>query len=258
VSPPGEERIAATLSTAVAGVLAVSLAAVLGVVLITLPERPVVIAEFLVPALHLSGAENPVTAVLLNFRAYDTLMEVAVLVAAVAAVWAMEPGRPVTRFGPVRGGAADRRVLRTVAVERLQGPLGTGSGAVVSALLRLVLPLILLTALYLAWAGSYLPGGAFQAGALLAGGAVLLILTGRLRIPLPPARIVRAAVASGLVVFLGAGVWGLLVHGRLLFFPPAEASAIILVVEAVLTLSIAAVLAALFAEVPVLGERRGP
>jgi hypothetical protein len=48
------------------------------------------------------------------------------------------------------------------------------------------------------------------------------------------------------------------VHGRLLAFPPDEASAIIMVVEAVLTVSIAAVLAALFAEVPVLGERPEP
>jgi multisubunit Na+/H+ antiporter MnhB subunit len=258
VTPLAGGRVAAALPTVVAGVLAVSLAAALGAVLLTLPERPVVIAESLAPALHLSGAENPVTAVLLNFRAYDTLMEVAVLVAAVAAVWAMEPGRPVTRFGSVRGGASDRATVRTVAVERLQRQAGAGSGAVVSALLRLVLPLILLTSLYLAWAGSYLPGGAFQAGALLAGGAVLLILTGRLRIPLPPAGLVRAAVASGLVVFLAAGLWGLVVHGRLLAFPPDEASAIIMVVEAVLTVSIAAVLAALFAEVPVLGERPEP
>jgi multisubunit Na+/H+ antiporter MnhB subunit len=252
-----KRRMTAALPATVAGVLAASLAGALAAVLLTLPDRPVVIAETLAPALHLSGAENPVTAVLLNFRAYDTLMEVAVLVAAVAAVWAMEPGRPVARFGPVRGGTPDSTALRTAAVERLQAA-GGGSGAVVSALLRLVLPLILLTALYLAWAGSYLPGGAFQAGALLAGGAVLLILTGRLRIPLPPAGLVRAAVASGLVVFLAMGLWGLVVHGRLLAFPPAQASAMIMIVEAVLTLSIAAVLAALFAEVPVLGERPEP
>jgi multisubunit Na+/H+ antiporter MnhB subunit len=255
VNPLARRRVATALPVAIAGVLAASLAAALAAVLVTLPDRPVVIADSLGPVLHLSGAENPVTAVLLNFRAYDTLMEVAVLIAAVAAVWAMEPGRPVTRFGPVRGGSADRQTLRRAAVERLHGPGEAGTGAVISSLLRLVLPLILLTSLYLAWAGSYLPGGAFQAGALLAGGAVLLILTGRLRIPLPPAGLVRAAVASGLAVFLAAGVWGLVVRGRLLAFPPAEASAIIMVVEVVLTLSIAAVLAALFAEVPVLGER---
>jgi hypothetical protein len=41
-----------------------------------------------------SGVSNPVTAVLLNFRAYDTLMELAVLLVALLGIWSLGPARP--------------------------------------------------------------------------------------------------------------------------------------------------------------------
>jgi multisubunit Na+/H+ antiporter MnhB subunit len=41
-----------------------------------------------------SGVSNPVTAVLLNFRAYDTLLELAVLMAAILGIWSTGPAVP--------------------------------------------------------------------------------------------------------------------------------------------------------------------
>jgi hypothetical protein len=38
-----------------------------------------------------SGASNPVTSVLLNYRAYDTLIELAVLLAALLGIWSLGP-----------------------------------------------------------------------------------------------------------------------------------------------------------------------
>ena len=41
-----------------------------------------------------SGVSNPVTAVLLNFRAYDTLLELAVLLTAVLGIFALGQATP--------------------------------------------------------------------------------------------------------------------------------------------------------------------
>ena len=50
-------------------------------------------------ALAQSGTENPITAVLLNFRGYDTLLEMAVLTSALMGVWALGPAVKAGGFG---------------------------------------------------------------------------------------------------------------------------------------------------------------
>jgi multisubunit Na+/H+ antiporter MnhB subunit len=174
-----------------------------------------------------TAAGNPVTAVLLDFRGYDTLLEVAVLVAGITAVWALERGRPAV---PASATAADEPVL--------------------AELIRWIVPLTVIAAVYLTWQGSYGPGGAFQAGALLAGAGVLMLAAGFLR-PVPRgSALLRGTVAAGLFVFAGAAVATLILEGSLLRYPAGGAYWWILGIEAVLTISIAAVLAALFVDVP--------
>ena len=87
-----------------------------------------------------SGVTNPVTAVLLNFRAYDTLLELAVLLAALLGIFALGPARPGFKEG----------------------------GPVLDGLIRWLVPLLIVTGGYLLWVGAHAPGGAFQAAALLA------------------------------------------------------------------------------------------
>ena len=53
------------------------------------PERGV--RELVMEELSASGVSNPVTAVLLNFRGYDTLLEMAVLLVAVVGAWSLGP-----------------------------------------------------------------------------------------------------------------------------------------------------------------------
>jgi multisubunit Na+/H+ antiporter MnhB subunit len=77
-----------------------------------------------------SGVRNPVTAVLLNFRAYDTLLEIGVLLAAALAVRALAAD----------GNQADRSLFDP-------------PGPVLMGLLRLVAPLIVVVAGYLLWVG---------------------------------------------------------------------------------------------------------
>ncbi len=167
-----------------------------------------------------SGVEHPVTAVLLNFRAYDTLMEVVVLLAAIIAVWMVERGTaqaPAPVLGEIYRGFA-----------------------------RLALPAIVVIGAYLLWVGAYAPGGAFQGGAVLAAVGLLLLLS-RLYRPRPGHRpVARLGFVLGTATFAAVA---LLVAGggRMPFEYPAEhAKTLILLIEGVVTLSIAVTLAALF------------
>ncbi len=169
-----------------------------------------------------SGAENPVTAVLLNFRAYDTLLEIGVLVVAVVAVWALSPmhGRVLDADPP---------------------------GPVLAGFVHVLVPVVLLVAGYLLWIGTDAPGGAFQAGAVLAVAGVLLLITGRVAPPQLQAIVERGAVVLGLVAFLAVGVAVMATNRAFLELPDAWAKALILLLESLLTISIAIVLVILFA-----------
>lgn len=219
----GRRSPAAALVPALCGILAA--AAALSGLLAERAADP--LAPVVLDAAARTAAENPVTSVLLDFRGYDTLLEIGVLVAGITAVWALERGRPAV---PAEATADDEPVL--------------------AELVRWIVPLTIISAVYLTWRGSYGPGGAFQAGALLAGAGVLMLASGFLRPVTPGSRLLRGTVAAGLFVFAGAALFTALQHGGLLRYPDAGAYWWILGIEAVLTVSIAAVLAELFVDVP--------
>lgn len=200
--------------------LAVLLAGALARAILDLPapgrELPAAVAAHLAA----SGVEHPVTAVLLNFRGYDTLLEVAVLLLALLGMWAARGTE-----APGRGAERDDALLRALA--------------------GLVVPLMILAAGYLLWAGAHRPGGAFQAGAVLAAAAVLLHLAGWLPAWSAPRWPLRLGLAAGFLVFLAVAAL-LLGQGALLRYPPEHAGALILLVEAGLTISLGLILAGLF------------
>ena len=179
------------------------------------PER---LAGQVLARLGESGVSNPVTAVLLNFRGYDTLLELAVLLAALLGILAL---------GPERGGYEP-------------------AGPVLAGLAGWLIPALILTGGYLLWVGAHAPGGAFQAGAILAAAAVIRRLTGDRAAGLPQGLALRALSLAGVAVFLGVGL-ALLVAGRpFLGFPPAWAGTLILVIESAATLAIGVILALAF------------
>jgi multisubunit Na+/H+ antiporter MnhB subunit len=161
-----------------------------------------------------SGVSNPVTAVLLNFRAYDTLLELAVLLTAVLGIFAL--GQATPGYRP--------------------------AGPVFDGLVRWLVPVLILTAGYLLWAGAHAPGGAFQAGAMLAAAGVVLRLAGRARIGLPDGFMLRIVMSAGVGVFLLIGLTLLLLGRPFLGYPPAWAGPLILLIETTAMLSIAATL----------------
>jgi multisubunit Na+/H+ antiporter MnhB subunit len=197
--------------------LALLLAAVATGIGLALQVEPVApgLTATIESSLALAGVENAVTAVLLNFRGYDTLLEIAVLTAALVGVWAMGPAPRIREIEP--------------------SPVLLGMNAV-------LIPLSVLVGAYLLWVGSARPGGAFQSGAVLAAVAVLFILSGRrprAGLPIAPS---RWSVIVGLAVFLGVGI-GAMLSGRHFLEYPYE---LVLLIEGAATLSIAVILAGMF------------
>ncbi|MDP3636924.1 MAG: MnhB domain-containing protein [Azonexus sp.] len=166
-----------------------------------------------------SGADHPVTAVLLNFRGYDTLLEIAVLLLALIGILAIAEQKQLEPALPV-------------------DPL-------LQMLARIAAPLMLIVAVYLLWAGAHQPGGAFQAAAILASAAVLLHLVGLLPRWMQPGKWLRWGLVGGFLVFLGVAA-ALLGEGSLLQYPPALAGTLILLIESGLTVSLGLILAGLF------------
>jgi multisubunit Na+/H+ antiporter MnhB subunit len=214
-APEAEPRAPLRLA---AGLLAASVGALVAWALLALPDSAG-LREAVASRMDVSGVTHPVTAVLLNFRGYDTLLEVAVLLLALVATWSLRlaPSR-ATRDSP---------------------------GLVLHELVRFVVPLLVVLAGYLLWLGAHAPGGAFQAGALLAGAGVLLSLVeARPLGPAPPV-VVRGLAVLGVAVFLAVALL-LLPGGRLLEYGPGRAGLLILVIEAASTVSIGLALAYLF------------
>jgi multisubunit Na+/H+ antiporter MnhB subunit len=166
-----------------------------------------------------SGVAYPVTAVLLNFRGYDTLLELAVLLLALIGVWSLSTA-------PHLGDDEPEPAL--------------------AALSRLLAPLMVLVAAYLVWVGAYAPGGAFQAGSVLGAAGVLMRLSGwRLSLGATgwPLRLV---LVLGVAVFALIGLSAMGFGQPPLGYPPGWAKPAILTIELAATLSIGAILAALF------------
>jgi multisubunit Na+/H+ antiporter MnhB subunit len=166
-----------------------------------------------------SGVSNPVTAVLLNFRAYDTLLELAVLLTAVLGILAL--GRASPGYAP--------------------------AGPVFDGLVHWLVPVLIIMAGYLLWVGAHAPGGAFQAGATLAAAGVVLRLAGRSRIGLPDGIALRALLAAGVAIFLLVGLAQIALGRPFLAYPPAWAGTLILLIETAAMLTIAATLLLAFA-----------
>ena len=127
-----------------------------------------------------SGVESPVTAVLLNFRGYDTLLEVMVLLLAVIGVWSLAKApfpTPETDISPVQMGVV-----------------------------RLLAPVMCLVAAYLVWQGSHLAGGAFQGGAILGAAGVLLLVSELPWLHAIPVYVLRIGLVLGPLVFVGTAL----------------------------------------------------
>ncbi len=170
-----------------------------------------------------SGVRHPVTAVLLNFRAYDTWLETGVLVLAVLGAFAATGDRRMPASSPA------------------------GGNEVTNALLSVMIPAMVLVAGLLLWRGTTAPGGAFQAGAVIGSAGVVLLLLSRWTGDSVPSLAFRLLLASGFAAFLAAALLPIAFARTMLEFRGPEASMVILIVELAVTVTVATALALLFA-----------
>jgi len=206
------------------GAAAIAAVAALGIALIAavlqLPAGAAGLASQVEEALPETGVTHPVTAVLLNLRAYDTWLELGVLLVAV------------------------------IAVLSLRGQVGIGAARTpeASALLRLLVrrsvPTMVLVAGYLLWLGKSAAGGAFQAGAVLGAAGVLLWLAGHRS--LPAEKLWQFILLLGFATFMILGAAMMAGGGEFLQYPQQQAATWILIIEAAAALSIGGTLTALF------------
>nr|WP_245232662.1 MnhB domain-containing protein [Thiorhodococcus minor] len=176
------------------------------------------LAEQAFAGLPTTGVSNPVTAVLLSYRGYDTLLELGVLLAALLGIWSLGVASP--GFQP--------------------------AGVVLSGMVRLVVPLLVLTGGYLLWVGGYAPGGAFQAGALLGAAGVVMRLAGDETAGLPGIRAQRWLIVAGVAVFVLVGLATLALGQGFLSYPQAWSKWLILAIETAATVAIGTTLAAAY------------
>ncbi|MDJ0880100.1 MAG: DUF4040 domain-containing protein [Gammaproteobacteria bacterium] len=162
-----------------------------------------------------SGVTNPVTAVLLNFRAYDTLLELAVVLTAVLAVLTLNPMRKT--YVPAEP------ILQTM--------------------LSWLVPLLVVTSGYLLWVGAHAPGGAFQAGALLASALILLQLAQPTAYQAINLNWMRFLLIVGIAVFVSVGLLMMFLNTAFLGYSSSWSGILILVIETAATFSIASALA---------------
>ncbi len=121
-------------------------------------------------------------------------------------------------------------------------------------LAKLLVPLILLFALYVQFHGDYSPGGGFQAGVIFAAGVILYALIFGVHVArrIVPPTVARVLMACGVLIFAGTGVVALLLGGNFLDYSvlahdPAHGQHLgILIVELGVGITVAATMINLF------------
>ena len=212
------------------GLLCAAVAAGLAVVVLLLPEPAPTLAPAAALYLPLTGVKNPVTGVLLAYRAIDTLLESVVLLPALIGVWSLTTDQGW-------GG-------RPGSLPRLRpGPAAT-------LLAQVLPPFGILVGVHLVWAGADDPGGKFQGATVLAAMWVLVMVAGLRRPPLIGNRTLRLLLVAGALCFIAVGVAGIWLADAFLAYPPGYAKPLILLIEAALTPSVALVLGLLLAGAP--------
>src|SRR5262245_26929411 len=144
------------------------------------------------------GAPNVITGILLTYRGFDTLGEVAVLFMVAASV------------GLVLG---TERSQRTVSSENRPDD-ARPSSEIVRTGTEILVPLISIFAAYIIMNGHLSAGGGFQGGAVIASGVLLMLLAYPQYQPNLEFLSVTESVAGALFVF--AGIAGLIVARRVL------------------------------------------
>ena len=216
-------RLAALLAAA-------CVTAALAVAVLALPDPAPTLAPETADNIAATGVGNPITAVLLAFRAVDTLLESIVVLFALVGVWSLAPDRAWGgRPGPLHRADPD---------------------GILAYLARALPPVGLVVGVYIFWIGADLPGGKFQGATILAAMWLLAVMAGLADAPPVSRTWLRLALVGGPVVFIAVGVAGAAYAGAFLAYPDGLAKPLIKVIEWALLPSLALTLALILAGAP--------
>ena len=218
------------LAAGVSCVVAVALA----ICVLSLPEPAPTLAPEVVANMAVTEVGNPITAVLLAFRAMDTLLEAIVLLFALIGVWSLAPDRA---WGGRPG------LLQSA------GPNGMLAFAA-----RALAPIGVVTGTYIFWVGADHPGGKFQGATILAAMWLLVMMAGLADAPPISRRWLRGLLVAGPLAFIGIGVVGAVQAGAFLAYPEGFAKPLILVVEFALMPTLTLILGLMLLGAPRRGE----
>jgi multicomponent Na+:H+ antiporter subunit B len=157
-----------------------------------------------------SGAEvglpNIVTSILASYRGFDTLGEVTVIFTAGIGVMVLLGLR--------------RRTAQDGSVEEppLPGEGNMRHHLVLRVTAKLLIPFIMLFALYVQFHGDFGPGGGFQAGVIFAAAFILygLVFGIKNALAVVPEGVTRFLIAAGVLLYAGVGIASLLMGGNYL------------------------------------------
>lgn len=163
------------------------------------PIHQHVVPRYLNDVIAETGVPNVVTAVLASYRGYDTLGETSVIFTAGIGVLILLQGRLRENDKEILVGSMHQETIPRVVI-------------------KLILPFILLFALYVFYHGESGPGGGFQAGVILAASVILYGLIYGLSAArrVAPMRLLEILIPLGVFIYGAVGVAGLIFGGNYL------------------------------------------
>ncbi len=201
------------------------------------PVHQHVAPRYLNDSMNEVGIPNVVTSVLASYRGYDTLGETVVVFTAGIGVLSLLMVSRRTKEKALQKVPADMQdqiILRVVA--------------------KMMLPLILIFALYVQFHGDYGPGGGFQAGVIFAAGIILYTMLFGLSLTqkVIKTEVIERLTAFGVLLYAGVGIACMLLGGNFLDYnvlrhDPVHGQHLgILLVELGVGITVAAVMITLF------------
>jgi len=188
----------------------------------TSPANTHVSPHYIEKAIHETSVPNIVTAVLADYRGFDTMFETAVIFGAGVACFLLlrifKPEGPKHRL--YRHTVTDMTIrIRDTAeppadleeFERID-TLWTPRDLIVTTVCRLLIPFIQLFGLYVIAHGHYSPGGGFQGGVILGASIILLAISHDLRTALKRIgeKVTGLLCSAGVFIYSGTGALCLL------------------------------------------------
>jgi uncharacterized MnhB-related membrane protein len=220
----------AALTHLLAALAAVGTTAAIAVCVFALPDPAPTLGPEVAANIAATGVGNPITAVLMGFRAIDTLLEAIVLALALIGVWSLAPD---------------------LAWGARPGPTHSVNPNGILAYAARVLPALgVVVAIYILWAGADEPGGKFQGATILAAMWLLVMTAGLAVAPPVSSRLLRIGLVAGPLVFIAIGLVGAGAADAFLAYPDGLAKPLIVVIEVALMPSLALTLALLLVGPP--------